>query len=158
MFLLFHIAVPLLFLEIFSHYEVKRSLIILSAILPDLIDKPLQIFFNIGEGRFIGHSFWFLYCFFFLLLWHRKPLVACSIAFAILSHILLDLSFPYYPLSFNLYIPFSFLNPIFQFWLETFSHNAIVFFTEILGLFVIILIYLQKDAKNNWYIFDFKNK
>ncbi|TXT61863.1 MAG: membrane protein of unknown function [Promethearchaeota archaeon] len=59
MFLIFHVAIPLLIFEIpylKKHFKINRFCLALGAILPDIIDKLLLILFRLGDGRYIGHT------------------------------------------------------------------------------------------------------
>jgi hypothetical protein len=91
-----------------THNRRALPLCILSAILPDLLDKPLALLFPdiVGSGRTIGHSLLFLgiTAALGLLLWrYRHTLLGMACACAIVSHQVLDAMWNipstwYYPL------------------------------------------------------------
>ncbi|MFW9999104.1 MAG: metal-dependent hydrolase [Candidatus Hodarchaeota archaeon] len=156
MYLLFHIALPLILMEIprIKQLRINKLSLIIGSILPDVIDKPL-IFFGLGNGRNISHNLFFIILSFLILHFSIKRKTSISFPFLIglIFHIILDL--PEVPL-FYPFIPYEFPyidNPI-LFWFNKLWTDPLVFITEFIGLFFIVFIiinnklYHTKDIRN----------
>jgi membrane-bound metal-dependent hydrolase YbcI (DUF457 family) len=146
MFLLFHVAIPLLVFEIpriKSFLNFNRLAIIIGALLPDLIDKPILLL-SMGSGRGYSHSLLFvaiLYLTVFLVM-KNKTLIANSLAIGVLFHLLLDL--PAVPL-FAPFIQYNFEiieDPI-LYWINKLLFDPLVQSTEIIGLSSLIFILIH---------------
>jgi len=146
MFLLFHIAIPLLVFEIpriKSYFNFNRLALIIGALLPDLIDKPILLL-SLGSGRGYSHSMLFvalLYLTIFLIS-NKKTLIANSLAIGVLFHLLLDL--PEVPL-FAPFIQYNFEiieDPI-GYWINKLLLDPLVQSTEIIGLSGLVFILIH---------------
>jgi membrane-bound metal-dependent hydrolase YbcI (DUF457 family) len=146
MFLLFHVAVPLLVFEIpriKSYFNFNRLALIIGALLPDLIDKPILLL-SLGSGRGYSHSLLFvgiLYLTVFLIT-KKKTLIAKSLAIGVLFHLLLDM--PEVPL-FAPFIQYNFeiiKDPI-LYWINKLLFDPLVQSTEIIGLSGLIFILIH---------------
>lgn len=152
MFLLFHIAVPLLICEIliqFKSTKMHRFALIIGALIPDIIDKPLS-FFQIGNGRFLGHApFLYLIAFGLILFTFQKKYIVYSLFFGIAFHLILDIP--------NIPILWPFISYDFQphdayisNWLISLLTDPLIVSTEIIGLFIIILIGMKNHVFFHW--------
>jgi len=147
-FLLFHIAVPLILVEvpyIKSNFRINRWALIIGSLFPDIVDKTLA-FLNLGFGRGISHSLLMMGLSFFLLFLITKGNKAISYPFLMgfIAHLVLDL--PHIPL-FYPFISYDFIyleDPI-GFWLETLFTNPVIYITEIIG--AILLLYIMIHNK-----------
>jgi membrane-bound metal-dependent hydrolase YbcI (DUF457 family) len=146
MFLLFHVAIPLLVFEIprvKSFLNFNRLALIIGALLPDLIDKPILLL-SLGSGRGFSHSLLFvviLYLSVFLIM-KRKTIIANSLAIGVLFHLLLDL--PGVPL-FAPFIQYNFEiieDPI-RYWINKLFTDPLIQSTEIFGLSSLLFILFQ---------------
>ena len=95
MFPFFHIAVPLIVLEIpyiKSRFSFNRFTIIIASIFPDIIDKPL-LFLSLGTGRGISHTLIFLLSstLILYLISKRNIIMTLSFLYGISFHFILDL-------------------------------------------------------------------
>jgi len=151
MFLLFHIAVPLIVFEIpqiKNRFEFNRLALIIGSIFPDIIDKPFLLL-SLGSGRGISHTLLFAIVSFlilFLITRGNKP-VSISFLIGIIAHLLLDL--PEIPLFFP-FINYDFYildDPLGE-WIHTLFNNPIVFATEIIGLSILVIILLMNKLYN----------
>ncbi|MHA1775553.1 MAG: hypothetical protein DRO88_10765 [Promethearchaeia archaeon] len=150
MFVLTHIFVPLLILEliILKNKEFERKIsrfwLVLGGLLPDLIDKPLSLTFpDIFSGRGVAHAplLWIVLIgvFFFY-----KPIrsITTSTAMGIFIHLLLDI--PEIPWLWP-FVPFKIYHSTFQEWFNTLIHNPVVISTEILSFIgLIVLLKIKK--------------
>jgi hypothetical protein len=146
MFLLFHLAIPLLVFEIpriKSYFNFNRLALIIGALLPDLIDKPILLL-SLGSGRGYSHSLLFvgiLYLTIFLIT-NKKTLIANSLAIGVLFHLLLDM--PEVPL-FAPFIQYNFEiieDPI-GYWINKLVFDPLVQSTEIIGLSGLVFILIH---------------
>ena len=146
MFLLFHIAIPLLVFEIpriKTYLNFNRLALIIGALLPDLIDKPILLL-SLGSGRGYSHSLLFvaiLYISTFLIT-KKKTLIANSLAIGVLFHLLLDL--PEVPL-FAPFIQYNFeiIDDPLRYWLNKLFTDPLIQSTEIIGLSGLIFILIH---------------
>ena len=104
MFPIFHIAVPLILLEIpyiKNRYKFNRIALVIGALLPDIIDKTLMLF-KLSSGRGISHTLLFVVVSFIIvhLLVKRNYFISFPFLIGTLSHLILDL--PEIPLFFPL--------------------------------------------------------
>ncbi|MBD3216303.1 MAG: hypothetical protein GF311_27060 [Candidatus Lokiarchaeota archaeon] len=164
MFIFFHIAVPLLFFEIPKIKEkisINRFALLIGAVIPDLIDKPL-VLLGWGSGRGISHSLLFLIIstsivFLGEAVQGRKPflrnnILTISYLTGITIHILLDLPevplfYPFIP------YPYSVEGNLILMWLENLILDPFNLFSELFGITVILyVIYRNKlyHIKNLW--------
>lgn len=148
LFLLFHMAIPLIPFE-FSNVREKvrfnRFFLIIGSLFPDLIDKPL-LFLKFSSGRGFAHSLLFV-VFSFLVL-HiislRNGALSYSFLVGCLFHLALDL--PGTPL-FYPFVEYDYdmlENPV-GYWYEVLWTNPLVLFTEIVGLIIIIGVIIKNQ-------------
>jgi len=162
MFPIFHIAVPLILLEIpliKNKYGFNRIALIIGALLPDIIDKSLM-FLSISSGRGVSHTLLFVGVSFLIVhLWaKRNYLISFPFLIGIISHLILDL--PEVPLFFPFIMyEFIFIDDPLGGWLYSLFHNPIVFFTEISGILILILILIRNQLYDRKRINNFlRNK
>ena len=150
MFPIFHIFVPVFICELcIRHKKLKnvpiyRFWLIIGAILPDLIDKPLSILFpTIFSGRGVGHAPFvgLILCGLLYFLLKRREL-AISLGIGISIHILLDLpgQIPW----FWPFVEYPILPADINSYLYTLLHNPLIITTETIGFlggFVILVKY-----------------
>lgn len=151
MFLLFHISIPLLLFEIpkvKKNVNFNRFILIIGALLPDLIDKPILLL-SLGSGRGFSHSLLFagiVYLFLFLIM-KKNRYVANSLIIGILFHLLLDL--PEVPLlaPFIFYEPEIIEDPL-LYWINALINNPLIQITEILGIVSLLFILIYNKLFN----------
>ncbi len=145
MFIFGHIGITFGVINLF--YHVKRNnykLVILGSLLPDIIDKNLNLLvFNTFSGRFIGH-YSFLPLLFFILIYIRTQFAI--IGFAIQLHLLEDGIIVFIPESifwhkFTLCVP------------QLIIPNT--FISEIIGLLLIIYFIIKSKLTHDWRSFEF---
>jgi hypothetical protein len=142
MFLLTHIAIPLIIFEIpkiKNTFSFNRFTLILGALFPDLIDKTL-LFLGIASGRGISHSLIFNFLLFLMvILLFRKKYIYLPFGIGITLHLLLDIpDLPlFYP--FILY-KFEILEEPFSFYIHRLFTYPPVIISE--SLSIIILSYI----------------
>ena len=117
-------------------------MIIIGAILPDLIDKPLLLL-GLGKGRHLSHNFLFILIFFLILFISTKKNleISLSLLFGMVFHLILDL--PEVPL-FYPFISYNFVileEPLF-YWIIKFFTDPVTLFTEIMGIGILIYIFI----------------
>lgn len=158
MFPIFHIAVPLILLEIppiKRKYRFNRIALIIGALLPDIIDKSLM-FLNISSGRGISHTLLFIVVSFFgiHLLAKRNFLISFPFLIGILSHLILDL--PEVPLFFPFIMyEFIYIDDPLSGWLYSLFNDPVVFFTEISGLGILLFILVSNKLYSRKKMLDF---
>ena len=145
-FLIFHLAIPLLIFEIpkiKDKYEINRFALIIGSLYPDLVDKSLS-FFNIGGGRGYAHTILFVlisFVFLFIITKGNKT-IYFPFLIGMIMHLLLDM--PRVPLfyPFISYEIMTYKSDIEQ-WLQTLLTNPIVITTEITGVIILIFIVIN---------------
>lgn len=164
MFPIFHIAVPLILLEIpyiKNRYRFNRIALIIGALLPDIIDKSLM-FLNISSGRGISHTLLFVIASFVIvhLFTKRNYLISFPFLIGTLSHLILDL--PEVPLFFPFIMyEFIYIDDPLSGWLYSLFHDPMVFFTEISGIIILIFILVSNklyNLKRLWIYLQNKNR
>ncbi|MFX1570988.1 MAG: metal-dependent hydrolase [Promethearchaeota archaeon] len=142
MYPIFHIAVPLILTEIprIKKYKINRFSLIIGALLPDIIDKPLFLL-SLADGRLFSHNLLFVIVSFLIVHIFTKGNKTVSLPFLIglSSHIILDLPFVplFYPfISYNFY----YIEEPLNYWLRKLWTDPLVISTEITGIFFIIFI------------------
>ena len=151
MFLIFHVAVPLILFElplVKKRFEFNRFALIIGSLFPDIIDKCL-LFLNLGSGRGISHTILFIIISFVILHFITKGRKSISIPFLVgmVLHLILDL--PEVPL-FYPFMTYEFIiieDPL-GLWLHTLFNNPVVYLTEIAGLLIIIFIITNNKLYN----------
>jgi inner membrane protein len=136
--------------------------LLIGAILPDIIDKPLGLF-NIGSGRSISHTLLFFLIFTLaglILYVARKWKRLLVLAAGILAHLILDsmwqnphiLFWPFYGSHFSTGNPSDWLGH----WWSLLIGDPIVLICEITGFLVIVyfVYFLFKQRKLNTFIKD----
>ena len=158
MFPIFHIAVPLILLEIpyiKNRYRFNRIALIIGALLPDIIDKSLM-FLNISSGRGISHTLLFVIVSFVIvhLFTKRNFLISFPFLIGTLSHLILDL--PEVPLFFPFIMyDFIYIDDPLSGWLYSLFHDPMVFFTEISGIIILIFILINNQLYSRKRIINF---
>ena len=158
MFPIFHIAVPLILIEIpyiKKKYRFNRIALIIGALLPDVIDKSLM-FLNISSGRGISHTLLFVVASFVIvhLFTKRNYLISFPLLIGTFSHLILDL--PEVPLFFPFIMyDFIYIDDPLSGWLYSLFHDPIVFFTEISGIIILIFILINNQLYNRKRIINF---
>ncbi|MFX0021507.1 MAG: metal-dependent hydrolase [Candidatus Hermodarchaeota archaeon] len=91
---IFHVALPLIITEIpkIKRLRINKISLIIGALLPDIIDKPL-LFLGLGMGRSFSHSLLFLFVSFLIVHFVTKRNKSISLALftGITAHMILDL-------------------------------------------------------------------
>ena len=159
---IFHVALPLIILEIpyiKKNFRFNRIALIIGALLPDIIDKSLM-FLNLGSGRGISHTLLFVVVSFLIIHFFVKRNFLVSIPFFIgcLSHLLLDL--PEVPLFFPFVMyEFIYVDDPLNSWLYSLFNDPVVFITEISGLFILLFILINNQLYSGKKIINFlRNK
>jgi len=158
MFPIFHIAVPLILLEIpyiKNRYRFNRIALIIGALLPDIIDKSLM-FLNISSGRGISHTLLLVIARFVIhhLFTQKKYLLSFPFLIGTLSHLILDL--PEVPLFFPFIMyDFIYIDDPLSGWLYSLIHDPMVFFTEISGIIILIFILINNQLYSRKRIIKF---
>jgi len=148
MFPIFHVAVPLILIEIpyiKKSYAFNRFALIIGALLPDIIDKSLM-FLNLSSGRGLSHTLLFIVISFLIvhLFAKRNYLISLSFLIGTLSHLILDL--PEVPLLFPFIMyDFVYLEDPLNRWFYSLFHDPVVFFTEIAGILILIFILVSNQ-------------
>ena len=162
MFPIFHVAVPLILLEIppiKRKYRFNRIALIIGALLPDIIDKSLMLL-NISSGRGISHTLLFVGVSFLVVhLWvKRNYLISFPFLIGLISHLILDL--PEVPLFFPFIMyEFIYIEDPLSGWLYSLFNDPVVFFTEISGILILILILVRNQLYDRKRIMKFlRNK
>ena len=158
MYLLFHLAIPLLFFEIPKlkrEVNFNRMALFIGALLPDLIDKPILLL-SLGSGRGFSHSLLFLGIVYLItiLIMKRKKFIAHSLAVGILFHLLLDL--PDVPLLAP-FIPYVYeiIDDPLLYWFNKLITDPVVQITEILGLVGLLFILIYNKLFSFKKIYDY---
>ncbi|MBD3197773.1 MAG: hypothetical protein GF317_22165 [Candidatus Lokiarchaeota archaeon] len=164
MFLLFHVALPLLIFEIPNvkqNFSVNRLALIIGAIISDFIDKPLM-FLRWGSGRGISHSLLFALISTLILLLitqeyknsEKYGYITISYLIGIIFHIVLDL--PEVPL-FYPFISYDYLyqDNIIEVWLINLFTVPLNLLTEIFGLSVLVFIIIYNKLYSIKAIFKY---
>ncbi|MFX1365471.1 MAG: metal-dependent hydrolase [Promethearchaeota archaeon] len=149
---IFHVALPLIFTEIprLKKLKINRYSLIIGALLPDIIDKPLFLL-GFGNGRFLSHTLLFAIISFLIVHFSSKKNVSISFPFfiGIVFHFLLDI--PHVPF-FYPFIKYDFgvVDEPFLFWIKQLWTEPLVIITEGTGVLFIIYILI----KNKLYQID----
>ena len=157
-FLLFHIAVPLIIFEIpqiKNKFKIHRLALIIGSVFPDILDKSI-LFLGLGAGRGFAHSLLIVFLSFFLLSLLTRGNYSISIPFLIgnLFHLLLDL--PGVPVFWPFIIyDFHILDDPIGSWLTTLFTNPIIMSTELIGLLIFIFIMFNNKLYTIHTIIDF---
>ncbi|MFW9972897.1 MAG: metal-dependent hydrolase [Candidatus Odinarchaeota archaeon] len=144
-YLIFHVALPLILAEIppIKKFKINKISLIIGSLIPDIIDKPL-LFLGLGVGRSFSHSLLFLIISFLIVYFSSKKNKSVSIPFlvGISIHLILDLpDIPYfYP--FVLYDFPTPDNPV-LYWFYKMLTDPIIILTETSGVFFIIFIVIN---------------
>ncbi|UYP47444.1 hypothetical protein NEF87_003729 [Candidatus Lokiarchaeum ossiferum] len=148
MFILFHIFVPLLCVEILllikkeKKPEIHIFWIIVGSIFPDLIDKPLFLIFGIAGGRGYFHTPLLLGIISLILfLLTKNKNVASSFGIGTLFHLLLDI--PAVPWLWPI-VPITIYESKIEDFFYTLFNNPLVYSTEIIGLIGLLWIGISK--------------
>ena len=158
MFLLFHIAVPLLLFEIPKIKEkvnFNRLALIIGALLPDLIDKPILLL-SLGSGRGFSHSLLFfgIVYIIMILIFKKKKFIANSLAIGILFHLVLDL--PDVPLFAPfIYYDYEIIEDPILYWINKLMGDPVVQITEIFGFVGLLFILFYNKLFNFKMIIDY---
>ena len=160
-FLLFHIAVPLIVFElplIKKKFGFNRLALIFGSLFPDIIDKSM-LFLNLGSGRGISHTILFMIISFIILHIATKRNSSISLPFliGIVTHLLLDL--PEVPLFFP-FIPYDFLmlEDPFSFWLYKLFNDPFIYLTEISGILIVLYILIGNKLYSVKEIWNYLNR
>jgi len=136
---------PLILTEIprIKRLKINRLSLIIGALLPDIVDKPLFLL-DLGGGRLYSHNLLFVIITFLIVYFSSKRNKSISLPFlyGIISHIILDL--PYVPLfypflSYELY----YIEEPLLYWLMKFWTDPLVTITEISGILFILFIIIN---------------
>ncbi|TXT61670.1 MAG: conserved membrane protein of unknown function [Promethearchaeota archaeon] len=151
MFIFFHLAIPLLIFEIppiKERISINRFALLIGAVIPDLIDKPL-VLLGWGSGRGISHSLLFLIISTSIVFlgeavqgrksFLRDNIITISYLTGITIHLLLDipevpLFYPFIP------YPYSVEGDLILMWLENLFLDPFNLFSELFGIMVIVFI------------------
>lgn len=150
-FLIFHLAVPLIIFElpvIKRKFEFSRFALLVGSLFPDIVDKSL-LFMNLGFGRGISHTIFFVLLSFVILhlIVKRKMNISFMFLLGLTSHLILDL--PEVPL-FYPFIAYEFIvveEPI-GLWLYNLFNDPRVYLTEIAGILILIFILINNRLFN----------
>lgn len=143
MFLLFHVAIPLIIFElpyIKKNFRVNRFFLIFGSLFPDLVDKPLSIL-GLFSGRGIAHTLVFVLLSFLVVFILSKGNKAISFPFliGIAFHLILDA--PYVPLFYPFVsYDFSMLEDPIGYWWMVLLTDPLVITTELIGFFIILFV------------------
>lgn len=143
MFPIFHVFLPVFMWEVWELLSSKKKLknapvyrfwLIIGAILPDLVDKPLSILFpTIFSGRGIAHAPFIIviFCGILYFLAKRKDMVI-SLGIGMIFHLLLDLpgNIPW----FWPFVEYPILPADIDSYFYTLLHNPLIITTELIGL------------------------
>jgi hypothetical protein len=152
MFILFHIFTPLIIFDhpkIIDRFSVNRLCLILGSLLPDLIDKPLNLL-GIFNGRSFFHApiLWLTIWGIGILFLHKKDIVN-GMGIGTIIHLALDL--PLIPFLWPIIqYDFSFIENYMNNWLWTIIHDPIIIITEILSLIGLIYLIIKHRLFFNW--------
>jgi hypothetical protein len=157
-FLLFHVAIPLIFFElpfIKRKFEFSRFALIVGSLLPDIVDKSL-LFMNLGLGRGVSHTMIFLLISFVILhlIVKRKINISCPFLLGMTFHLILDL--PEVPLFFP-FIVYEFIaveEPL-ELWFYKLFNDPRVYLTEITGFLILTFILINNKLFNKKDIVNF---
>jgi inner membrane protein len=131
-------------------------LLVLGSLLPDIIDKPVGIFF-FGEGRIFTHSLLitllFLVTAFYLQVNHKKTALL-AVALGMAAHLVLDsmwgnpqvFLWPLYGWGFPPGVRTSYLDV----WLNTLIHNPGAYLTEAIGLLILVVLTAALSLKREF--------
>ncbi|MHA1659655.1 MAG: metal-dependent hydrolase [Promethearchaeota archaeon] len=141
-----HIALPLIIFEIpqiKKKYRVNRFALIIGSMLPDFIDKPIEVL-GISSGRGYCHTLLFVFTSFMILYLTTRQNKPVSFPFLIgmLIHLLLDTPVPlFYP-----FIPYDFVEiheDVIGHWSNKLMVDYLVISTELIGIMIIIFIVIN---------------
>ncbi|MFW9882480.1 MAG: metal-dependent hydrolase [Candidatus Thorarchaeota archaeon] len=138
-------ALPLFISEIplIKKLEFNRLALIIGALLPDIIDKPILLL-GLGSGRLLSHNIFFILIAFLILFLFTKRNLKISIPFLVglTIHLILDL--PEVPLFYPL-ISYNFLileEPLLV-WFSKLFNDPVVIMTELIGIAILIFIVIN---------------
>ncbi len=141
-----HLAIPLLVFEmpqIKERYKVNRWALLIGSLLPDIVDKSLEILFSLS-GRGYAHTLLFTFVGFLLvfLISRGNKAIAFPFLAGLLIHLLLDM--PYVPLFYPFIYEFTSPKdaPV-QFWLTSYLTNPDVYMPEIIAIVILLFIALN---------------
>ncbi len=150
MFLIFHIALPLIFTEIplIKKLKVNKFALIIGSLLPDLIDKPLLLL-GFGPGRFFAHNLMFVLISFLIIHFSTKRNLRISVPFlfGVIMHLILDI--PEVPF-FYPFISYEFImleEPLRNWFIALFT-RPLNLITEVTGIVFFILILIRNRLYN----------
>jgi hypothetical protein len=152
MFVFFHVAVPLLVMEIpylQSRLSMQRFALIIGSMIPDILDKPVALLgYSSGRGFFHAPFLW-LAVWFALYVMIKNKSIANGIGIGAFFHIFLDIpAIPWF-WPFVQY-DFFFTYDHFGAWLYALTHNPIVISTEIFGLLFLIFLTFRYQLLFDW--------
>ena len=158
MFPIFHIAIPLIILElpyIKGKYKFNRIALLIGALLPDIIDKSFM-FLKLSSGRGVSHTLLFVLVSVIIihLLVKKNYLISVPFLIGVVSHLILDL--PEVPLFFPFIMhDFIYIDDPLSGWFYSLFHDPIVLTTEILGAGILIFILVRNQLYSRKRIINF---
>ncbi len=138
---------PLILTEIprIKRLKINRVSLIIGALLPDIIDKPLFLL-DLGGGRLYSHNLLFVIISFLIVHFssNRNKSISFPFLFGLISHIILDL--PYVPLFYPfLSYDFYYIEEPFLYWLMKLWTDPLVIITEISGILFLLFIVIHNN-------------
>ncbi|MHA1239197.1 MAG: metal-dependent hydrolase [Promethearchaeota archaeon] len=160
-FLLFHIAIPLIVFElplIKKRFKFNRVALIIGSLFPDIIDKSM-LFLNLGSGRGISHTILFILLSFIILhiVTKRKGYISLPFLIGMVTHLVLDL--PEVPLFFP-FIEYDFVmieDPL-SYWFYKLFNDPLVYLTEIGGILILVFILVGNKLFSVKELWDYLNR
>ncbi|MFH8080415.1 MAG: metal-dependent hydrolase [Candidatus Aenigmatarchaeota archaeon] len=147
MFILAHLGITAFFASLL-HLSPLTALF--ASQLPDIIDKPLYIIGIFPSGRYIGHTLFAAILLGLMTLeMTRKKLIALSVSFGIIMHLVEDL--PYFVPWFYPFMNYDFPQTPFKL-----SYTLELFILDLVGLFLLFTLYKKNSTFRNE-ITRFKN-
>ncbi|MHA1913380.1 MAG: metal-dependent hydrolase [Promethearchaeota archaeon] len=144
-FLIFHVAFPLLLFEIplVKKHQMNRFALAIGSLLPDIIDKPIYLL-GLGNGRFVSHNLLFITLAFLAVLLISRRNFKLSIPFLIGMGLHLVLDLPYVPwfYPFMTYESVIIEEPILSWFIALFT-DPLAITTELLGVSFCIIILIN---------------
>jgi len=135
MFIFAHIGITALFAFFLSLSPLTAAF---TCLIPDLIDKPLNIIGLAPISRFIGHTLFMVFLtgiVFYLIT--RKKVISISAAFGVFIHLIEDSGFIPWLFPFKKYV-----FPVKAF---KFRYTLFLFITDMIGIIILIILY-KKDG------------
>lgn len=116
---------------------------IIGALLPDIIDKPLFLL-DLGGGRLYSHNLLFVIVSFLIVHFSskRNKSISLPFLFGLISHLILDL--PYVPLFYPFFsYDYYYIEEPLTYWFRKLWTDPFVIITEIMGLLFILFIVIR---------------